>query len=171
MSFTCIHRVIIINKQKVVKVPVGLRMLVRRVCNSVFRREDFSKSADVSVIFVDNAYIQDLNKRYCNKDVPTNLLSFSTLKDGEFEVNPETGAKIIGDIIISLEKAKTTVDESYGGGLILSLEELVMSWTAHGLLHLLGYNHEKSCSDNMQMIEKVNNVMNLVGFSRSRLTI
>lgn len=54
-------RVIITNKQKTVKIPTGLRMLVRRTCNAVLRMENFQGPAEVSVTFVDNAGIKELN--------------------------------------------------------------------------------------------------------------
>ena len=69
-------RVIIDNQQKEVKIPTGLRMLVRRCCNAVLRLEKFNAPAEISVTFVDNEQIQELNKKYRNKDVPTDVLSF-----------------------------------------------------------------------------------------------
>ena len=69
-------RVIIDNRQKAVKIPTGLRMLVRRCCNAVLRMENFSEPAEISVTFVDNKQIQELNKQYRNKDMPTDVLSF-----------------------------------------------------------------------------------------------
>ena len=61
---------------KAVKIPTGLRMLVRRCCNAVLRMEGFSEPAEISVTFVDNKQIQQLNKQYRNKDMPTDVLSF-----------------------------------------------------------------------------------------------
>ena len=63
-------RVIIDNQQKEVKIPTGLRMLVRRCCNAVLRLEKFNAPAEISVTFVDNEQIQELNKKYRNKEMP-----------------------------------------------------------------------------------------------------
>ena len=63
-----IYRVTIVDKQNKVDIPVGLNLLVRRICNSVLVNEEFDHSADSSVVFVDNLYIQSLNKQYMGKD-------------------------------------------------------------------------------------------------------
>ena len=64
-------RVIITNSQKEVKIPTGMRMLVRRCCNAVLRMEKFPYSAEISVTFVDNHEIRKLNAEYRNKDIET----------------------------------------------------------------------------------------------------
>ena len=69
-------RVVITNKQKKVKIPTGMRMLVRRCCNAVLKLEKFEGSAEVSVTFVDNEEIHKLNKQYRNIDSATDVLSF-----------------------------------------------------------------------------------------------
>lgn len=89
-------RVIIDNRQKAVKIPTGLRMLVRRCCNAVLRMENFSEPAEISVTFVDNKQIQELNKQYRNKDMPTDVLSFPMGENGVYDENHATGAKILG---------------------------------------------------------------------------
>ena len=68
-------RVIITNKQKAVKIPTGIRMLVRRCCNAVLRLEKFEGSAEISVTFTDNEGIKALNKQYRDKDIETDVLS------------------------------------------------------------------------------------------------
>ena len=80
-------RVIIDNRQKAVKIPTGLRMLVRRCCNAVLRMENFSEPAEISVTFVDNKQIQELNKQYRNKDMPTDVLSFPMGENGVYDEN------------------------------------------------------------------------------------
>jgi probable rRNA maturation factor len=70
-------RVIIDNKQKAVKIPTGLRMLVRRCCNAVLRMEKFEGPAEISVLFVDNDQIQKLNAQYRVKTAPTDVFEFS----------------------------------------------------------------------------------------------
>ena len=98
-------RVVIDNKQKNVKIPTGLRMLVRRCCNAVLRMENFQGPAEISVTFVNNEQIHELNRQYRDKDMPTDVLSFPMGENGEYDVNHDTGAKILGDIVISMEKA------------------------------------------------------------------
>lgn len=151
-------RVIIDNKQKTVKIPTGLRMLVRRCCNAVLKLEKFEGPAEISVIFVDNGQIQELNAQYRNKDVPTDVLSFPMGEDGVYDINHATGAKILGDIVISMEKAVEQADR-YGH----SLEREVGYLTAHSMLHLLGYDHEKGGIARVRMREKEEEVMVQLG--------
>ena len=69
-------RVIISNQQKAVKIPTGIRMLIRRCCHAVLQLEGFKDSAEISVSFVDNDQIQEMNRQYRNIDAPTDVLSF-----------------------------------------------------------------------------------------------
>ena len=76
-------RVIITNNQKAVKIPTGLRMLIRRCCHAVLELEKFEEPAEISVTFTDNEGIRELNKQYRNIDAPTDVLSFPMGDDGE----------------------------------------------------------------------------------------
>ena len=154
-------RVIITNKQKTVKIPTGLRMLVRRTCNAVLRMENFQGPAEVSVTFVDNAGIKELNAQYRNKDIETDVLSFPMGENGVWDKNPETGAYILGDVVISMEKALSQA-ETYGH----SLQREVGYLTAHSVLHLLGYDHMEPL-ERVHMREKEELVMEQLGLPAS----
>ena len=151
-------RVIISDRQKEIKIPTGIRMLIRRCCNAVLKMEDFKGSAEVSISLVDNKYIQNLNKQYRDKDIPTDVLSFPMCKGGTYDIDPDNGAKILGDVVISVEKV---IEQSklYGHSMQREIAYLV----AHGMLHILGYDHEKSNLDKLHMREKEEKVMNLLG--------
>ena len=69
-------KVIISNEQKEVAVPTGIRLLIRRCCHAVLQEEDFHDNAEVSVSFVNNEQIHELNKKYRNVDRETDVLSF-----------------------------------------------------------------------------------------------
>ena len=73
------NKVLITNSQKAVKVPSGLRILIRRACNAVLEFEHFEAPAEISVTFVDNAAIAELNNQYRNKPMPTDVLSFHSM--------------------------------------------------------------------------------------------
>ena len=98
-------KVYITNQQKAVKIPSGLRLLIRKCCHAVLEMENFGKPAEVSVTFVDNKEIQTLNREYRQKDAPTDVLSFPMGENGEYDLNEDTGAYILGDVVISMEKA------------------------------------------------------------------
>ena len=150
-------RVVIDNKQKNVKIPTGLRMLVRRCCNAVLRMENFQGAAEVSVTFANNEQIHELNKMHRNVDAPTDVLSFPMGEDGKYDIDPATNAKILGDIVISMEKAVEQADR-FGH----TLQREVGYLTAHSMLHLLGYDHEEPL-EKVHMREKEELVMTQLG--------
>lgn len=151
---------IINNKQKDVKIPTGLRMIVRRCCNAVLRTENFEGSVEVSVTFVNNEQIQELNNEYRQKNMPTDVLSFSQGKDGVFEKDPSTGATILGDIVISVQKAQEQA-KKFGH----SFQREISQLTVHAMLHLLGYVHEDGGMEKVKMREKEEAIMAQLGFS------
>lgn len=155
-------RVIISNRQKAVKIPTGLRMLIRRCCHAVLQLEKFPDSAEISVSFVDNDQIREMNKQYRNKDAETDVLSFPMGENGVYDTNHETGAKILGDIVISMPKAMEQA-KTYGH----SLEREVGFLTAHSMLHLLGYDHENGGLARVRMREKEEYVMRELGLPAS----
>jgi probable rRNA maturation factor len=155
-------RVIISNQQKAVKIPTGVRMLVRRCCNAVLQLEEFPHSAEISVVFIDNAQIQELNREYRGKDAPTDVLSFPLGEGEEYEINHDTGAVLLGDIAISMEKAVEQAKRFDH-----SLEREIGFLTAHSVLHLLGYDHEKGGLDRVRMREKEEQVMTQLGLPSS----
>ncbi len=160
-------RVIITNQQKAVKIPTGVRMLIRRTCNAVLQMEKFEGSAEVSVTFVDNEQIRELNKQYRDKDAATDVLSFPMGENGVYDINHSTGAKILGDVVISVERAVEQA-ERYGH----SLEREIGYLTAHSMLHLLGYDHENGGLEKVRMREKEELVMTQLGLpSTSSYTI
>ncbi len=160
-------RVIITNQQKAVKIPTGVRMLIRRTCNAVLQMEKFEGSAEVSVTFVDNEQIRELNKQYRDKDAATDVLSFPMGENGVYDINHSTGAKILGDVVISVPRAVEQA-ERYGH----SLEREIGYLTAHSMLHLLGYDHENGGLEKVRMREKEELVMSQLGLpSTSSYTI
>jgi len=155
-------KVIISNRQKEVKIPTGLRMLVRRCCIAVLQTENFPHSAEISVTFVNNEQIHELNREYRNKDSATDVLSFPLGENGVYDTNPENGAMMLGDVVISMEKAMEQA-EKYGHSFMREVAYL----TAHSVLHLLGYDHEAGGLEKVHMREKEEFVMNELGLPSS----
>ena len=154
-------KVIITNKQKTVKIPTGIRMLVRRCCNAVLKLENFEGPAEISVTFTDNAGIRELNKQYRDKDIDTDVLSFPMGENGVYDIDMETGAKILGDVVISMEKARDQA-ERFGH----SFQREVGYLTAHSMLHLLGYDHVDNL-EKVRMREKEELIMEQLGLPAS----
>ncbi len=156
------NKVYITNQQKVVKIPSGLRILIRRSCNAVLEYEKFEGPAEISVTFVDNASIQQLNAEYRNKNMPTDVLSFPLGENGVYDKNEDTGASLLGDIVISMEKAVEQAD-LYGH----PLQREVAFLTVHSMLHLLGYDHENGGLEAVRMREKEEAVLIQLGLPRT----
>ena len=112
--------------------------LAERVC----RGEGLRKEVELSLLFCDDLFIQELNGRYRNKHEPTDVLAF------EQEAPLHTDRRLLGDIVISLE----TVERAARGDRAAMRQEVLLLF-CHGLLHLLGYDHHKA-ADRKQMQEK-----------------
>ena len=155
-------KVIISNDQKAVKIPTGIRLLVRRCCNAVLTYEQFGESAEISVMFVDDARIRELNKEFRKIDQSTDVLSFPLGENGEYDVNKDTGARVLGDIIISVE---TAVKQAavYGH----SLQREIAFLTVHSMLHLLGHDHTDGGLQTVRMREKEEMVLTNMGLKRN----
>ena len=140
-------KVVISDDQKAVKVPTGIRLLIRRCCNAVLVNEGFDGSVEVSVRFVDDEEIHALNLQYRNVDRSTDVLSFPLGEDGVYDINYSTGAKMLGDIVISIEHAVAQA-ELYGH----SIQREIAFLTVHSMLHLLGYDHMTNEDKNIFII-------------------
>lgn len=149
------------NEQEKETVNYDLKILVRHAILETLKYEGHDKITEVSVTFTDNEKIHALNKQYRNVDRPTDVLSFPLLDldgDGDEFMPPELET-MLGDIVISLEKAREQSEE-YGH----SFEREVAFLTVHSMLHLLGYDHEKSEADDEDMCIRQKIIMNRLGF-------
>ncbi len=155
-------KVIISNQQNVQKIPRGIRMLIRRCCIAVLVNEQFEGSAEISVSIVDDEQIHTLNKEYRNVDRSTDVLSFPLGVDGVYDINNDTGAQMLGDIVISIEHAQKQA-ELYGH----SFDREIAFLTVHSMLHLLGYDHEAGGLELVRMREKEEAVLTQLGLTRS----
>ena len=153
---------IITDEQANVKIPTGLRLLIRRSCTAVLVSEGFEGSAEISVTFVDDERIHELNNTFRNVDSATDVLSFPLGENGVYDVNPETGAKLLGDIVISMEHAVAQA-ELYEH----SLQREVAFLTVHSMLHLLGYDHVNGGLERVRMREKEEEVLIKLGLHRT----
>ena len=154
-------KVIITDKQKNHKLPSGIRMLVRRACNAVLVTEEFLEPAEVNVTFVDDEEIKILNTEFRNIENSTDVLSFPLGENGEYDTNPENGAKMLGDIVISIAHAVKQAD-IYGH----TLQREIAFLTVHSMLHLLGYDHINGGLEQMKMREKEELVLSKLGVVR-----
>lgn len=155
-------KVIISNEQIEFRIPTGVRMLVRRCCTAVLVQECFDEPAEISVTFVDDDEIHRLNKEFRNIDRSTDVLSFPLGENGVYDTNIDTGAKLLGDIVISIPHAVDQADR-YGH----SLQREIGFLTVHSMLHLLGYDHVNGGIESVRMREKEEAVLTQMGLKRN----
>ncbi len=122
--------------------------LLIRVMEEALDYENCPYEAEISLLLTDNEEIREINKEFRNIDSATDVLSFPAIEyqtPGDFSgleeaveeyFHPETGELILGDIVISVEKAIKQAEE-YGHPLVREMAFL----TAHSMLHLMGYDH------------------------------
>lgn len=100
---------------------------------------------EISIVITDNDQIQQLNKKYRGLDKPTNVLAFP-MQEGQFaDITPG----LLGDVVISCETAQQEADKAN-----LSLDERMSQLLIHGILHLIGFDHETSQKDAQKMEDK-----------------
>lgn len=136
--------------------------LLQRMLLFSAKKEKVPKEAEVSVTFVNNQEIQEINRNYRGKDTPTDVISFALLDpvEGEVDIIGENIPLMLGDIVISIEKAKKQA-EDYNHSFDRELSFLAI----HGFLHLLGYDHMKD-SDEKEMFEKQDEILGEFGLER-----
>ncbi len=124
--------------------------------------EDFDTQCEVSISIVDNSEIKNINKQFRHIDKETDVLSFPqlTFEEGEVADVNENDEIILGDIIISIEKAISQAEE-YGHGLRREIAFL----TAHSMLHLMGYDHMEPEERDI-MFEKQEKILGNLGITR-----
>lgn len=120
------------------------------------------EGSEVSVMFVTNAAIQEINRDYRDKDQPTDVISFALeeVGDGETIIIGEGIPRVLGDIIISTERTQEQAGE-YGH----SFERELGFLAVHGFLHLLGYDHMTE-EDEKVMFGKQDEILQSYGLGR-----
>lgn len=157
-------KVNITDKQKRIKLPTGTRLLIRKSCVATLEEEKFDSQAEVEVSLVNDEQIKEMNSQFRHIDDSTDVLSFPLGVDGNYDVNPETGAKMLGDIVISVEHAYAQAD-TYGHG----LEREIAFLTVHSMLHLLGYDHVNGGLERTIMHEKEESILEKLGLAINKV--
>lgn len=140
-------------------VSYKLKMLVRKAVTATLEYECVCCDAEVSVTFTDNTGIKALNKEFRNIDKETDVLSFplTDLKGGA-EPYADAPALALGDVVVSLEKARAQAEE-FGH----SFEREVAFLCVHSMLHLLGYDHVESEEQDMDMRRRQREILKRIG--------
>ena len=135
---------------------------IKRAVDTIGKLYDI-KDSEVSITLTNDETIHELNRDYRGIDRPTDVLSFAFHESDEPEIitdDIDEAIDTLGDIIISVERAKTQ-SEDYGH----SLRREIVFLTVHGMLHLLGYDHMEE-SDRLEMEKEQEYIMSQLGINR-----
>ena len=135
---------------------------IEEILEVAAKTENIPEGSEVSITFVDNNRIQEINYEYRNKNAPTDVISFAMeeLGEGEIEIKGIDMPRILGDIIISIPRTREQAEE-YGHSFKRELGFLAL----HGFLHLLGYDHETK-EDEKIMFSKQKEILDEYGLER-----
>lgn len=135
---------------------------VEKACLETLKYEEFDEDCEISLSFVTNEEIHQINRQFRSVDAPTDVLSFPqlTFEEGEEADVNENGEIVLGDIIISVERAKEQAEE-YGH----SLKREIAFLTVHSMLHLLGYDHMEK-DEEEDMFRRQKEILEIAGIPR-----
>ena len=118
---------------------------LRRVARGVMAAEDVAAAVEVEVVLADETTVRELNRLYRGKDEPADVLSFAAMEGEAFTAAPDE-APSLGEVVICLPVA-----ESQASGTGRAVVGEVAHLLTHGLLHLLGYDHEEDEAESQRM--------------------
>ena len=150
------------NEQELFPITYKLKMLVRAAVLASLEYEGFAADTEVSVSFVDNERIREINREFRQIDKPTDVLSFPLTDYGELDYTiADEPEQSLGDIVLSLERANEQAAE-FGH----SFEREVAFLTVHSMLHLLGYDHELGPDEEKEMFAKQEAILQIMHLVR-----
>ncbi|MCD7846845.1 MAG: rRNA maturation RNase YbeY [Oscillospiraceae bacterium] len=158
-------RVAFNNEQKYIPITKEFRKLLRACCKCSLYCAEFDENCEISISFVTNDVIRELNAQYRNIDAPTDVLSFPLADNCEFDLNPDSDCYMLGDIIISTEKAAEQAVENNN-----STEREIAFLVVHSMLHLLGYDHpDEDGPETKEMRKKEKEIMHSLGYESGEI--
>jgi probable rRNA maturation factor len=142
--------ILIKNQQKIAKIH---RRRIREIIKNIIQYLKVDEKTEISILFTDDKFIKSLNKKYRGINKSTDVLTFN-LEEGDLKFPEVDKNKLLGDIVVSVETAQRQANS-----LNHNLENELMILLIHGLLHLIGYDHEED-RDNKIMQVKENEILN-----------
>lgn len=161
------HKIYVTRDKRGLGSPEAYRQ-IKKAANAALKAENVEKTSVVNVLLTDNSSIREINREYRNIDSATDVLSFpqNEFRPGAIDYDNaqydmETGYMLLGDIVISLERARAQAEE-YGH----SPEREISYLTVHSVLHLLGYDHMDEGVQKRQMRDREEYIMKTIGIER-----
>ncbi|MBD3107576.1 rRNA maturation RNase YbeY [Bacillus sp. AGMB 02131] len=138
--------------------------LIEQLLQFAAKEENIEEECELSITFVDDEAIREINREYRDKDSATDVISFALeeMGEGEIEIVGADMPRVLGDIIISVDTAKAQAEE-YGHSTNREIGFLAL----HGFLHLLGYDHMTK-EDEVVMFTKQRDILEKYGLSREQ---
>ena len=147
------------NEQDKLPLTYKLKMLVRAAVEKTLDYEQYGNPCEVSITFTDNEGIRVLNSQYRDIDKATDVLSFPLIDfDGSDDMPIDDPEMMLGDIVISLERAREQAEE-YGH----SFERETAFLCVHSMLHLLGYDHVNGDEEEADMRRRQTEILETLG--------
>ncbi len=143
-----------VNRQKEEQVSAELRAFLRKCIRATLIADGYDDFFEVYVTLVNDSQIHQMNLEHRGVDAPTDVLSFPMGEDGVYDIDPETGAYMLGDVVLNVSRIRLQAEE-YGH----SFEREAGYLTIHSILHLLGYDHEDEGEMKKQMRAKEEQVL------------
>ena len=147
--------------------PEHLKSQIKTTVRAALRAEGVDLPCEINVLITDDEGIRRINDAMRDLDQPTDVLSFPMFqlapgdKPSPEDADPETGLVPLGDMVLSLERARSQAEE-YGH----SLEREVCYLTVHSVLHLLGYDHLDEGPQKARMRDREEKILAQIGSSR-----
>jgi len=141
--------ILISNRQNRYKVAIKkIEMMIQAILNAL----DFPDT-ELSILIVDDPEIEKLNRKYLNREGPTNVIAFP-MQEGDFtHISPQ----LLGDVVVSMDTAHKEAEISG-----IHVDERLLELLVHGILHLAGYDHELSETEAQRMESKSNELLAMV---------
>lgn len=150
------------NVQKKIEIGKEIEELITKCCDATLKYEKIEDDCEISVTFCDNEQIHKLNMEFREIDRATDVLSFPMNEEGgEYEIDPANNCIVLGDIVLSVERALEQSKE-YNH----SFEREMAFLTVHSMLHLLFYDHKRSKEEEEIMFKKQDEILEIMGISR-----
>lgn len=146
------------NRQRKVKLPSDFKELLTSAVRASLEVEGIKEPAEVNITFVSDEGIRRINRDFRNINKSTDVLSFPLGENGIYDINPENGRLLLGDVIISVEHAVKQA-ETFGH----SFEREMAYLTVHSLFHLMGYDHIDEAEEKRIMREREEKALSVIG--------
>ena len=125
---------------------------MKKAAQAVLDALDFP-DGELSILIIDDRQIEEFNRNYLNREGPTNVIAFP-MREGAFSnITP----KLLGDVVISVETAKKE-----GASAGITTEDRIVQLLVHGILHLFGFDHEKSRQEALDMEKKSKELLSII---------